>query len=272
MQLMFHGLPHRAVVYEKAMIRNLVCRIRRAFNRSDLERASGDLQQELSEEKLRAKPTAFYSQFVMMGDLCFDVGANIGNKTKMFLELGARVVCIEPQPNCVDVLKRRYQKESNVVVVSKGLATQPGRRMLSICESADTISTFSEKWKTGRFRPYAWEPTVDVPVTTLDILIQEFGLPKFCKIDVEGFEYEVLKGLSVPIPFLAFEFTREFLDDARMCIEYLGSLGCADFNYALGETPVLIFSNWVNGNTLFKSIEQNTDDLLWGDIYVRFQL
>ncbi|MEP6957170.1 MAG: FkbM family methyltransferase [Nitrospirota bacterium] len=253
------------------MIRNLVYRLRRALNFNDLECSSADLLREVSKQKLWEDTTAFYSQFVKTGDLCFDVGANIGNKTKIFLELGARVVCIEPQPKCVDVLKEKY-KHANIAIVSKGLATQLGSRPLSICGSADAISTFSEKWKTGRFRAYAWEPAVDVPVTNLDALIQEFGSPKFCKIDVEGFEYEVLQGLSTPISFLAFEFTREFIDDARLCIEHLGSLGCADFNYALGEAPALVLSNWADGNTLFKSIEQNTDDLLWGDIYVRFHV
>ena len=99
---------------------------------------------------------------------------------------------------------------------------------------------------------------------------QEFGLPKFCKIDVEGFEYEVLQGLSSPISFIAFEFTREFINDAMLCIIFLGSLGSADFNYALGETPALVLSDWADRNTLFESIERNMDDLLWGDIYVRF--
>ncbi|HSQ49867.1 MAG TPA: FkbM family methyltransferase [Nitrospiraceae bacterium] len=252
------------------MIRNLAHRLKRALNRSDSERSSVDLQSDASKEKLWEETTAFYSQFVKAGDLCFDVGANIGSKTNVLLELGARVVCIEPQPNCVDVLKSKYQKNSSVVIVPKGLAAQPGRRPLSICGAADTISTFSEKWKTGRFCTYAWEPAVDVPVTTLDSLIREFGSPKFCKIDVEGFEYEVLQGLSAPISFLAFEFTQEFIGEAKLCIEHLGTLGCTDFNYALGETPALLFSDWVDENMLFQSIRQYTNDLLWGDIYVRF--
>ncbi|MDH4152468.1 MAG: FkbM family methyltransferase [Nitrospira sp.] len=253
------------------MIRKLVHQLKRGFTRSDAKASSVALQPDTTEEQLREKTVNFYRQFLNTGDLCFDVGANVGNKTHMFLELGARVVCIEPQPNCVAVLKAKYQRDTNVVVVCKGLATQQGRKMLSICGTADTISTFSDKWKTGRFRPYAWDQTVEVPVTTLDILLQEFGMPKFCKIDVEGFEYEVLKGLSAPIPFMAFEFTREFLDDARLCMEYLESLGSADFNYALSESPALIFPNWVSGYTALKSIEQNANDLLWGDIYVRFQ-
>ena len=252
------------------MIRNFVYRLRRALRLGDGECSSVDLVHDDSRQKLWEQTLAFYSQVVKPGDLCFDVGANIGSKTKIFLELGARVVCIEPQPSCVDVLKETYRHDSNVVIVSKGLATQSGSRSLSVCGSANAISTFSEKWKTGRFRSYAWEPAVEVPVTTIDALIQEFGSPKFCKIDVEGFEYEVLQGLSRQISFIAFEFTGEFINDARLCIEYLGSLGRADFNYALGETPVLILSGWTDRNTLFESIERNTDDLLWGDIYVRF--
>lgn len=252
------------------MIRNFVYRLRRALRLGDVECSSVDLVHDDSRQKLWGQTLAFYSQVVKPGDLCFDVGANIGSKTKIFLELGARVVCIEPQPSCVDVLKETYQHDSNVVIVSKGLATQSGSRSLSVCGSANAISTFSEKWKTGRFRSYAWEPAVEVPVTTIDALIQEFGSPKFCKIDVEGFEYEVLQGLSHQISFIAFEFTREFINDARLCIEYLGSLGSADFNYALGETPALILSGWTDRSTLFESIERNTDDLLWGDIYVRF--
>src|SRR5689334_4646326 len=47
------------------------------------------------DERLR-----FYRQFVGPGDLVFDVGANVGHVTKVFLRAGARVVAIEPQSIC----------------------------------------------------------------------------------------------------------------------------------------------------------------------------
>ncbi len=188
----------------------------------------------------------------------------------MFLALGARVVCVEPQPKCLAMLTEKYHRNSQVIVVPKAVAAQPGIMPLYLCESASTIATFSEKWKTGRFRDYSWESIVDVSVTTLDILMQKFGVPTFCKIDVEGFEYQALQGLSSSIPILSFEFTKEFISDAELCMDYLSSLGDVEFNYALGEAPVLVLSCWINADKLLSGLGHIADNLLWGDVYARF--
>ena len=74
--------------------------------------------------------------------------------------------------------------------------------------------------------------------------------------------------------FLSFEFTKEFIDDARLCIERINSLGRASFNYALGdnqvEKPNLRLSSWTDGKTLLGNLEGIDNALLWGDIYVSF--
>jgi len=57
-----------------------------------------------------AKMARFYSQFVGAGDLVFGVGANMGNRAKIFLHLGCRVVCVEPQPDCVGVLRSSFKR------------------------------------------------------------------------------------------------------------------------------------------------------------------
>ena len=143
---------------------------------------------------------------------------------------------------------------------------------MMICEEADTISTMSERWKReGRFSTdYKWNKEFQVPVTTLDNVIREYGLPKLCKIDVEGFEYTLLKGLTRPIPYICFEFTREFFDDAKKCIEYLLTLGHAEFNCSIGESCEFLFERWVSTEELYRRIGSIEDDLLWGDIYVKF--
>ena len=222
------------------------------------------------------KMLSFYSQFIKKGDLCFDVGAHVGNRTEVFLKLKAKVVCVEPQDECIKILQKRFRNK-NVVLVNKGLAAKDGELKLSICERANTISTMSEKWKlavksSGRFSSYKWTKSRMVPVTTLDALIKKYGLPVFCKIDVEGFESSVLTGLSQPIPYLSFEFTREFFDDAKPCINHLLSLGYVRFNCSLGESTQMLFRTWVTSKELCQKLDKMMidDNFLWGDIYARF--
>lgn len=214
----------------------------------------------------------FYSHFINKGDLCFDVGANLGNRTEVFLKLGAKVVCIEPQDSCLQILDRLYGNNNNVIIINKGLAEKEGYLKLHICENATTISTMSDKWvKNGRFSTdYKWTKTQLVPVTTLDDLIKEYGLPKFCKIGVEGFEYPVLKGLTKPIPYISFEFTREFFDDSKKCITHLLSIGRAEFNCSIGESYQLLFPSWITPKELYNKLDSFDENLLWGDIYVKF--
>lgn len=128
--------------------------------------------------------------------------------------------------------------------MNKGVADVEGELLLYICERASTISTFSKDWKEkmsegGIFPEHLWNKTKKVPVTTLNQLINTFGMPKFCKIDVEGFELEVLKGLTHPIKYISFEFHRILHVNLANCINYIESLGSVVFNYSSGESMEL---------------------------------
>lgn len=103
----------------------------------------------------------------------------------------------------------------------------------------------------------------------MDNLIKEFGLPTFCKIDVEGFEYQVLKGLSSSIKYLSFEFTKEFFDETKNCLNYLTSLGYSSFNYDIYESMSFQLPKWVGVEEVIKKIKLNKDKLLGGDIYTK---
>ncbi|MEG4232671.1 FkbM family methyltransferase [Microcoleus sp. Pol11C3] len=209
--------------------------------------------------------------FVEAGQIIFDVGANIGQKADFFIGIGAKVVCFEPQPNCVEFLYQKYGHNPQVTIVNKGLAEHPGEMQLSISSDLNVLSTFSDKWKTGRFAGVNWDQEVTVEISTLDEMIQLFGCPQFCKIDVEGLEYLVLKGLSQPIPCLSFEFTIEFIDDAKKSITHLETLGYQLFNLAKGEDSHLALAEWVSSDRLFESISSSNEHQLWGDIYATLE-
>ena len=232
---------------------------------ASLERRSGAVRQ-------KEAMNSFYGRFVRPQDLCFDVGANLGNRTEVLLDLGARVICVEPQPLCVQRLRKRFGNNADVVIIEAALGEREGGGMLAVCEQEPTISTMSQRWRSeGRFAgKNEWAKTVSVAVTTLDCLIAKYGKPAFCKIDVEGFEVPVLKGLSQPIPVISFEFTREFFSDARSCIDHLLSIGPAVFNASLGESMMLMGEKWVHPEELYGMLEAEGDPLLWGDIYAKF--
>ena len=219
--------------------------------------------------KQRRETRKFYAQFVGKGDLVFDVGANMGSRTEVCLKLGARVICVEPQEECVKHLRKLFGKNSRVIIVDKALGEKECTSTLMVCDDAHTLSTMSGKWvKEGRFSgEHKWTRKQEIVVTTLDSLVHQYGAPRLCKVDVEGYEIPVLKGLSSPIPVISFEFTKEFLTDALTCMEHLSSLGQVRFNCSMGESMRLTYDDWTTPQDLYARLELINDKSLWGDIY-----
>jgi FkbM family methyltransferase len=228
---------------------------------------------EVADRKLQGKRLRFYAQFVSDGDLCFDVGANLGNRTDIFLGLGARVVAVEPQERCTRRLRRKYRNNGNVVLVPKGLDASNGVRTLRVCGS-DGVSTMSEEWMrnvqlSGRFADLRWNGAEEVEVTTLENLISEFGCPNFCKIDVEGFELQVIEGLKTAIPCLSFEFTSEAIGPTIEIIRLLAGLGNYRFNYSSEESMKLAFEDWLPGDQIGLQLRDLSESLTFGDVYAK---
>jgi FkbM family methyltransferase len=221
-----------------------------------------------------ARKATFYGSFVKTGSVCFDVGANMGNRITPFLELGAKVIAVEPQDKCFRHLKRKFGDK--IVLVKKGLGEADGIKKFHISEDS-TLSSFSDNWMssvtgTDRFKGRSWIKTVKAVMTTADELIKQYGKPDFIKIDVEGYELEVLKGLTQPIRMISFEYTvPEQPDRASMCLDEIEKHNPQiECNYSIGEDLVWAMSEWVSASKMRALIlSEAFQKTSFGDIYVR---
>lgn len=219
-----------------------------------------------------ARRVAFYRQFVAPDDLVFDIGANVGNRVSAFCRLGARTVAFEPQQSCVERLRRRFGSDRRVRIVQK--AVGPGTEGHLRPGEASTISSMSEEWinatkASGRFSHYEWGAPLIVPMIGFDAAIDLYGEPVFAKIDVEGFEAEVLRTLSRPIRALSIEVTPERVTDALASMDLLAKLGEYEFNISLGETMQMALQNWIPDAEMRANLHKLPQREV-GDIYARY--
>jgi FkbM family methyltransferase len=224
------------------------------------------------EAKYLPARVAFYRGLIRPGDTVFDVGANVGNRVQAFLECGAKVVAVEPQPACVAVLRNKFNER--ITIENIGLAGAPGELEMHLSTDS-TVSTFSADFMEhtkDRFKYSQWTDTIKVPISTLDALIEKHGLPRFCKIDVEGFEPEVLKGLHQQIPYLSLEYcVPEVSEGLRTCVDMLYQLSPeGSYNYCIGETMEWALPEWLSYDAFAAHIASAAFiETSFGDIYFK---
>ena len=215
---------------------------------------------------------AFYRQFLSAGEMAFDIGAHAGNRVRVFRQIGARVVAVEPQPDFVALLRLLYGRDSDVTIEASGVAAEMGQGELHLSSRTPTVSTFAASWMSDvqadrRFRRIHWDSVISVPLITLDKLIARHGEPQFCKIDIEGFEYEALTGLNHPIPALSFEYIPVAMARAVACIERTSALGEYRYRHSRVETHRWAVSTWLAPNAMIKILSAMPTDDRSGDVY-----
>jgi FkbM family methyltransferase len=214
------------------------------------------------------------------GCLIFDVGANHGTKTDIFLKLGARVVAVEPDQTNQGILKEKFLRyrlaRKPVVIVGKALSDKEAVETMWIDEPGSAKNTLSRKWvetlkhddeRFGQHHDFGEQTSVET--TTLDQLISQHGLPFFIKIDVEGHEPNVLRGLHSAVPYVSFEVNLpEFAPDGLECVETLARLlGDGKFNYVAGEYGQgLALEEWLEApefSRVFAACTEKSIEVFW---------
>jgi FkbM family methyltransferase len=123
-------------------------------------------------------------------DLFIDVGANVGTYTVLASAvIGARCISFEPVPSTFHKLCRNIRLNDTAGLCelhNEGLSSQEGELIFTSDDDCKNRVVVND----GRARP---QNSIKVPVTTLNAVVGK-GQPTLVKIDVEGFELEVLRG------------------------------------------------------------------------------
>jgi FkbM family methyltransferase len=213
------------------------------------------------------------------GDLIFDVGANQGFKSDVFLRLGAKVVAIDPDAANHQKLRERFARlrwrPKPIMLVQKAVSDSNVPQVLWIDAPGSAKNTLSRKWvailekDASRFgERLGFESSQEIETITIDDLMVTHGVPFFIKIDVEGHELNVLRGMKRPVRFLSFEVNLpEFREEGRQCIDRLHEIERrGQYNYSEGSEPELAMGDWLCRSeflTVYDQIECSSAEVFW---------
>jgi len=224
----------------------------------------------------RDKEVHFYRDLLKSlrrGDLIFDIGANQGYKAGIFLRLGARVVAVEPDDASQETLRRRFLtyrlRKKKLVIVPKAVSDRSSVEVLWIDTPGGAKNTLSRKWvealsgDDNRFgERLQFGRRKEVETVSMNDLISAYGAPFFIKIDVEGHELSVLRGLKQPVPYLSFEVNLpEFRTEGGECIKTLNAVDPDGvFNYTPDCRRGLVLQSWVHDAEMAAILDSCTDE------------
>jgi FkbM family methyltransferase len=220
----------------------------------------------------RPRMDRFYSTFVGAGDLVFDIGSHVGDRIGSFRRLGARVIGVEPQPALIRTLRLLYGRDPLVHLESVALGPRAGRGAIHLNLGNPTVSTLSDAFRAAArgapgWEGQRWDRAVAVDCITLDDLIARHGTPAFVKIDVEGYEAEVLAGASRAPDALSFEFTTIQREVAEQALDACRRLGFSHFNAVLGEQYAFVCDDWTDAQRMAEWLRALPPEANSGDIY-----
>lgn len=215
-----------------------------------------------------------YGNLLNKGDLAFDVGAHVGTRARAMRAAGARVVALEPQAPFSTYLKWTLPRDIRLIAAAAGRA--PSTARMAVSSRHPTVSSLKDDFAQTAgaapgFEMVKWDRVQEVVVTTLDAMIVEEGVPRYIKIDVEGFELDVLAGLSQPVEIISVEYLPGLPDLTIAVIDRLLKLGPYQFNPVSGEEGDFLWDTWAEAEAVKTWLSGLPADGKSGDLYARLR-
>ncbi len=149
--------------------------------------------------KVKVKGSAFVKRLrnpdIWRLPLIMDFGMNNGRDTHFYLKKGFRVVSVEANPVLVEKVRQEladYIATGQLTIEPVGLGTKKGDFPFYVNLDNDHWSSFEKAWGTRNGTRYKEICVTCVPPQSL---FEKYGIPYYLKIDVEGFDIEVVRAL-----------------------------------------------------------------------------
>lgn len=215
-----------------------------------------------------------YRTLLSPGDLVIDVGAHMGTRARAMRSVGARVIALEPQHPFTAFLRATLPRDIVLIDAAAGGSESTGQ--LAVSSRHPTVSSLRTDFVAGAasvagFEHVQWNDSQEVSVVTLDGVIVEHGMPRYIKIDVEGFEEEVLSGLSTAVEIISVEFLPGFPELSRVLVDRLMELGDYRFNPIIGETGRFAWDEWRGAEATKEWLQSLPPESGSGDLFARRQ-
>ncbi len=129
-------------------------------------------------------------------DLIFDIGTHNGEDARFYMHKGYRVIAIDANPEIIELNKAAFAQEAvagKVTFLNYAIGATSGAE-IEIYTNADSAQ--SSVFERAGGRNGAAQKVYKVETKSLDDLFGVYGIPYYCKIDIEGYDSIAISGIS----------------------------------------------------------------------------
>ena len=176
----------------------------------------------------------------MTGDLIYDVGMHQGKDTEFYLRKGFRVVAIEANPELAAMVRNRLSADvesGRLTILELAISDRDGLADFFVATEEDFLSSLSE----DHLPPWSSRKRIQVKCETFDAILQEYGIPYYLKIDIEGSDICCIRSLRYvndSPKYVSFECSSNVFESAFEGLAELYTMGYRRFKLVNGDRNI----------------------------------